>query len=82
MSDTCTSPPSFEPGNIVSLMPILELPPFRVGDLVTLKSGSPLLTVAGIEKDTLVVLWFANEGNANVLRMPTACFLAAEETTT
>lgn len=50
-------------------MTIPTTPPYKVGDLVRLKSGSPMLTVGDVsmEEDCWVVLcdWFNEQGDSN-----------------
>jgi uncharacterized protein YodC (DUF2158 family) len=54
----------------------MELKP---GDVVTLKSGGQLLTVAEVHEDTVACLWMGNEGDLFRETLPLAVLERAEE---
>jgi uncharacterized protein YodC (DUF2158 family) len=45
-------------------------PPLRTGDLVRLRSGGPLMTVAGIDGDDVKCVWTDPEGHIGSERLP------------
>lgn len=52
-------------------------PSFIEGELVTLKSGSPALTILGVcdECDEVDVAYTNSDGDIEILTFPTACIL-------
>lgn len=77
------SPDDYAPNGTVEvpLQKIVSLPPFRTGDVVVLKSGSPPLTVAAVEDDELAISWFTSDGQINLAKLSVTCFFPAEEGT-
>jgi uncharacterized protein YodC (DUF2158 family) len=52
---------------------------FEVGDIVQLKSGGPLLTIATVEKTSIRVLYFADEaGEFRTYDFPPALLVHVE----
>ena len=51
----------------------------KVGDLVVLNSGSPILTVAEVDEDrNVIVTWFDSSGVERNSQFPEACLKPAE----
>ncbi|MEP9349600.1 DUF2158 domain-containing protein [Xanthobacter sp. KR7-225] len=52
---------------------------FTPGDIVQLKSGSPALTVVGVEGDEVKVFWYADEvGEFRTLTIPAVALESLE----
>ena len=71
--ENCRNPRCF---HIPKVMPMVT-PHHRAGMRVRLKSGSPELTVVGVdEKNQLTVAWFGEAGELSVAVLPIDCFEA------
>lgn len=69
--ENCRNPTCF---HIPRVMPEVT-PHLRAGMQVKLKSGSPQLTVVGIDgKGQLTVAWFGESGELSVAVLPVNCF--------
>ncbi|GAB3585675.1 YodC family protein [Hymenobacter daeguensis] len=59
---------------------ILFMIPFNVGDTVKLKSGGPMMTVAELEGDDVVCVWF-EKSQQHKQRFPAATLRKSEPST-
>lgn len=51
---------------------------FKVGDVVALRSGGEMMTVAGIDDDEVTVVWMGEEGELFRDNLPFAVLMAAD----
>lgn len=52
---------------------------FKVGDVVFLKSGGTMMTVAGVEDDEITVIWMGEEGDLFREEVPAAVLMHADQ---